>query len=184
MLIPLGFLAAAGGAGATFEHIQTALVTSNVASVTFNNLAQYASSYKHLHLRMTLRDNTNSTANGTLVRLNGDSTANYAYHGIAAGGSSVSSFNATNTTFGLASNIPSAQAPSGIFAVALIDLIDAFNTNKFKTARVLCSHNNSSPNVEVRGWHWRNTAAINSIEVGQSGNSLVPGCRVSLYGVK
>jgi hypothetical protein len=169
----------------TFQLLESVTLTSGQGSIEFTNLAtKYAGEYRHLQLRMLLRDDSNAVANGALVRLNGDTSTNYAYHGLSAGGSSVTSFNVANAAFGLAANIPSAQAPAGIFAVAVLDLFDAFNTSKFKTARVTCAHNLSSPNIELRSWHWRNTAATSTIRVGDSGSNLIAGCRVSLYGIK
>jgi hypothetical protein len=166
-----------------YELIESVFVASNTASITFNNLNQYATEYKHLQIRLTGRSTNNATWEVHQIRFNGDSGANYAVHRLRGDGSmsSSGSANTTHIDFDTVGN----TAPSGVYGTAIVDMLDAF-ANKNKTVRIFWGrHNNSDIAVSLTSGHWRNLSAINSIAITcDGGRSFVAGSRFSLYGIR
>ena len=69
--------------------IETNILGSNAASVTFSSLGQYAGVYQHLQLRITARTNrTGADSDPVILRFNGDTGNNYITYGNASYGSS------------------------------------------------------------------------------------------------
>jgi hypothetical protein len=79
MLIPFGILSAAG-AGGGYELIETQILGSDAASVTFSSLGSYSSVYKHLQLRWTARTTRVATETQIFLRTNSNNSANYSSH--------------------------------------------------------------------------------------------------------
>jgi hypothetical protein len=181
-LIPLGILSSAGGvAFGTYELIESQILGSAAASVTFSGLATYASTYKHLQVRMATR--TDGSIFEGYVRLNGDTGSNYAYHQLVGTGSSVVSGAATSITgFSMFANAVS-TSPANSFGISVFDLLDAYSTTKNTTGRALLGI--GAEFVYLRSGLWLNTAAITSIQflINGSGN-FVTGSRFSLYGIR
>lgn len=192
MPIPIGVLAQAGaGAGVTpgFELLETTLITSDTASVTFSNLNNY-SNYKHLQIRMVTQLTTSGSGSTvyTLLRFNGDSANNYFHHWIqvdngsnTTGGRSSSTANAiyagTNTCiFGTQNN--------NMYAAGFIDIFDFGVSTKYKTIKAMSmADQNSDDEGDFFGGTWMNTAAITSISLIPASLSFRTGSRVSLYGI-
>ena len=166
-----------------YELIESVFVASNTASITFNNLNQYATEYKHLQIRLTGRSTNNATWEVNQIRFNGDSGANYAIHRLRGDGSTSSSAsaNATYMDFDTVGN----TAPSGVYGTAIIDILDSF-ANKNKTARIFWGrHNNSDIAVSLTSGHWRNLNPIDSISITCDGSrSFITGSRFSIYGIR
>ena len=101
MPIPLGILAVAGagaaGGGGAFDLLETTVLGSDTASVTFSNLNTY-SAYKHLQIRLVARSTNASASRSVRIQFNGDTASNYAYHYLLGDGSSVSSDASTSQT--------------------------------------------------------------------------------------
>ena len=194
MPIPLGILAAAGfrpTAGGSYELIETITVGSGgAASVTFSNLNTYSATYQHLQVRaVALFDITNSSLVG---RLNADGGNNYAYHRINGNGSSVFSGGATtksNMVFHYNQDNTSTNEPG----VAVIDLLDPYETGKFKTTRSLAGTSSGSSKNQINLWSslWQSTNAVSSFSLSvatsydgwQAGN-FRQGSRFSIYGIR
>jgi hypothetical protein len=178
MLIPLGFLAASGAGGASFDLLQTSLITSSTASVTFSNLNNYASSYQHLQIRYTA---FNSTAYWFALTFNGDTTAaNYRSHRLTGNGSNVQSGTSTGETDGM--TVFALSGSSTIPGSGVIDILDPFETTKNKTLRAFSGFSN---NVALTSGLWMSTSSATSIEFRtQGGYNMQNGSRISLYGLK
>ncbi len=190
MPIPLGILAAAGFspavAGGSFDLIETVTVGSGGASsVTFSNLNTYASTYQHLQVRWVGR-NTNGEAGGVcVVQLNGDTASDYSWHRLEGNGSSVSSAAGTSTTSMLLGRATTAGDTSNSFGVGVIDVLDAYETGKFKTLRGLSGQVATYNGVLLASGNWRDTAAITSLTLlPNGGTNWVQYSRFSIYGVK
>ena len=188
MPIPLGILAVAGagaGAAGSFDLLETTLISTNTASVTFSNLNNY-SAYKHLQLRVTSRTNVAANVESVNVFFNNDTAANYAEHLIFGDGSSVTSVGGGSTDsptlyVSTANNFTS----SNVFAVAVIDILDFSNSSKNTTSRSFTGYEGSVDRVQLCSTLWNNTAAVTSIKFQpELGGSFVSGSRFSLYGVK
>lgn len=188
----LGFfaVAGAGGAAGSFDLLETQLISTTTASVTFGSLSTYASTYKHLQIRMTVRNDNANDYSECFFRFNSDSGANYSAHLLGGTGSSVysgffgsSSLNQIYTEGVGVGN----SAASNIFGVAVVDILDAFETTKNKTVRIAGGRETGTGErrVTLTSGHWRSTTALSSILIDQMfGSNFMPGSRFSLYGIK
>jgi hypothetical protein len=185
MLIPLGILAASGaGLVPDYELISTTVLGGTAASVTFSNLGDYSSTYKHLQIRATARSSRASTVDGLAVRLNGDSGSNYAQHSLQGNFNSVTSSGATSLTRSVVSIITGASSTANYFGGVVIDLLDPFSSTKNKTLRGFGGM--ASDFIRLDSGLYINTASVTSITLIQTegANNLVAGSRFSLYGIR
>jgi len=166
-----------------YESIQTAAVGSGgQSSITFNSIP---STYKHLQVRLLARNgNTGTEYNGSL-QFNSDTGSNYSYHLLVGSGSGTpSAGSGANQPSILCYQAPGAGSTANIFGVAVIDILDYANTNKFKTVRSLNGYDrNGSGSVFLWSGNWRNTSAINSMTLTLD-NGFVQNSHVALYGIK
>jgi len=173
-----------------YELIQTSILGSATSSVTFSSLATYASTYKHLQIRIAcMFDSTNSNIQ---ARINGDSGANYARHALRAnfGSGSVESAAGTSLTQMLIhynQDNNSTNEP----AASVIDFVDVYAA-KNRTMRAFSgtiSGTNKNQIYVASGLHL-STAALTSITIhagtsfDSSGGNFRTGSRFSLYGIK
>jgi hypothetical protein len=181
----LGIIASSkfGDAG-DFESISTGTVTAgNTSSViTFSSIP---STYTHLQLRMLAR----ATASDTMyVRFNNDSGAtNYDNHRMNGNGSSVGSdarinFSAlfvSSRGYGIAST-------ANIGSAVIMDILDYTNTNKYKVTRTLSGQelNTSNSDIEFTSGSWKNTAAVNRIDISINSSTLAEYTHIALYGIR
>jgi len=181
MLLPLGILASASG-GADYELISTTVLGSAQASVTFDVTA-FASTYKHLQLRIVAQGTTaNDSAD---LYFNNDSGSNYAWHSLYGDGSAVNTDNATNRSAGIPECPALLGSSYGVFSFAVIDILDAFSTSKFKTIRHINGRAVSSGNfIAQDSGLWRSTTATTSIKLQGRSYNINTGSRFSLYGLK
>jgi hypothetical protein len=181
----LGFFATAGagGAGGTYELIETQILTSSAASITFSSLSSFANTYQHLQIRAVARGLGSGVSDYIGIRFNDDTGANYSWHQIFGSGT-VGSGAATSTTAGIVTEIAGSGQTANVFGAGVVDILDAFETTKYKTTRGL----SGNPATAVNLWSssWRNTNAISSItlfEYDGQGNFAI-GSRFSLYGLR
>jgi hypothetical protein len=181
-LIPLGILSSAGGGFGTYELIQTTILGSTTASVTFSGLDAYAAIYKHLQIRYTARADVDSQT--MFATFNGVTGTSYAAHRLFGNGSSVTSdaFTSRANLFvggnGTTSNVANS------FAAGVIDITDFASTTKNTTTRSLAGLVGTASFAMLHSGLFNNTAAVTSISIfGNTGN-LVTGSRFSLYGIR
>jgi hypothetical protein len=188
MPIPLGILAAAGfrpAGGAAFELLESTVLTGSQNSVSFTNLTtKYAATYQHLQLRI-VASHTGSGGNALAMTLNGDSGANYSYHEMVGGGSSVSSSGLASQSSILGVVLLRQNISNTSFGAGVVDILDAFETTKNKTVRSFSGHA-SSPNsiVGLSSGARLNTASVTSITMFMSANDIGANSRFSLYGIR
>jgi hypothetical protein len=178
MLIPFGILSAAGeivDVAGTYELISTTILGGTASSVTFSNLGDYSSTYKHLQLRVA---GNNTTSGAWRFRLNGDTGNNYSYHLLFGNGSSVASVNGTSESSGY---FGFATANANVSAASVMDILDFASTTKNKTTRTLNGDVNF--NVILASSAWYSTDAVTSLTLLANVN-FVTGSRFSLYGIK
>ena len=172
-LFPLGILSAAGAGGeaATFELITSEILGSSQSSVVFD-VSSYASTYKHLQLRLV-------TTQTPFIRFNSDTGSNYAYHRL--GGAPPDAFSGAGTS---QTKIPMDYVGAGgNLGSAVMDILDPFSTTKNKTTRYLGGRT-ASNRVAMESGLWMNTNAITSIGVIANDTNFAAGNRFSLYGVR
>jgi hypothetical protein len=179
MLIPLGILDSAG-APANYELIETQVLGSNVASVTFSSIP---ASYKHLQLRYTAQTNSNQSV--LRGRFNSDTTSsNYSRHYLYGSGSGVGSAASANNGW---LDFGPLEVGTNLFTAGVVDVLDYANTNKNKTIRALAGRRGSSnPFIQLSSGGWFSTSAVTSLTVSEAffGQNLLTGSRFSLYGIK
>jgi hypothetical protein len=170
------------GAGGSYDLLETTLISSNTASVTFSNLNTF-SAYKHLQLRITARAST-SGDNNSFLRFNADTGSNYREHALYGDGSSVFSFADSLGNALYIWSFPQSSSTANIFGGQIIDILDFSSTNKNTTIRALAA-NGASNQIALTSGVWLNTTAVTSLTVltGAS-NNYAPGTRMSLYGIK
>jgi hypothetical protein len=185
----IGFFATAGvrAAAGSFDLLQTQILTSPTASIEFANLnSTYGATYQHLQIRMVYRGSAANDGETVLMRLNGDTGNNYSSHLLRGDGSGSP---ASSAELGLNSmeQLYTAGNNSAGFGVAVIDLLDAFETTKFKTRRLLAASgtNSNFAGIQLGSGSWRNTAATTSITIlPRYGSGWATNSRFSLYGIK
>ena len=169
----------------SFDLLETTVLSSTATSVTFSSLGSY-SDYKHLQLRIVVRESAAFADNDTMtIRFNGDTGNNYAYHRLNGNGSSVSSTGEINfSSIPLGDLVPAGSTTANNFGAAVVDILDFGSSNKNTTIRALYGATNSSESdIMLLSGAWFNTAAVTSITCGIT-NTAIAGSRFSLYGIK
>jgi hypothetical protein len=181
-----------------YELIESVFLASPASSVTFNNLNQYATDYKHLQVRYVARSDRGTFANDIIeLTFNQDSTVeNYKMHVLWGGGSNglqsgVNSLVDGFTPRGIG-DITATVSTAGNFGAGVIDILDAYNS-KNKTTRSLAGFHQSNTavatyaavRIALLSHLWMNTSSITSINIRPGfGTNLVSGSRFSLYGIR
>ena len=178
-----GILAASGaGAAGAYELIQSVVLSSNQASVTFSTID---SNYKHLQVRWVARSDRSGQPRSSLyARLNG--TEGNTFHYIFGNGSSVTSAGASGVFMEITNDYPAATETANAFASGITDISDVQATNKNKTLRTLWGyHASNNRRIALTSNLWINTAAITSVTFYDgTGSNILAGSRFSLYGIK
>jgi len=184
MLIPFGVLSASA-VGSDYELIESQILGSAAASVTFSSLETYSAIYKHLQIRAVAKTGfTGSWADTMNIRLNSDTAANYSAHNLSGDGTSVGAASSTSaTSMGL--TLIAGNATSTIYGPIVIDIADAYSTTKNKTIKSLQGVYSAGFQVRLVSGSWRNTASITTIGMTSANSSnFLTGSRFSLYGIK
>jgi hypothetical protein len=187
MPITLGILAQARQApvaAGSYDLLETVLLSSNAASVTFSSLDTLAAGYKHLQVRMMLRSNAGATVTGAPgIQFNGVGGTSYSSHILAGTGSSVTSSANTSSSHMFSYYSPASSFAASAFAGYVVDILDPFVTTKNTTIRSLGGWGGGE--IRLMSGAFLNTAAITSMTIdNRDGQNWVSGCRFSLYGVK
>jgi hypothetical protein len=183
MLIPLGFLASSGGGAETdFELIETYIISSSTSTVTFSSLGSYSSTYKHLQIRAVAKPATNAN---TYLRINGDTSTNYAWHELFTYDPATSVASGAGASQNHIKAIyADGTGTANSFGAGIIDILDSYSTTKNKTVRIFTGTTDDLF-IGVRSGFWNNTNSITSLTlVTSDGSNLATGSRFSLYGIK
>ena len=185
----LGFFATAGAGGAagSFDLLESQVLTGSQASVTFSNLnSTYGATYQHLQIRATIRTTRASFPEDIFsIRLNSDTGASYAHHVLACNGSSDSSGSDINITRGFVTYVAGATATANLFTGVVLDLLDPFETTKFKTMRYLSGYGAGDRLIGLGSNLWRSTNAVTTITLDSvTAANLAQYSRFSLYGIR
>jgi hypothetical protein len=167
-----------------FELIQSVILTSDTANVTFSSIP--STPYKHLQLRAVMRSTRAAATDSLRMSLNGDSGTNYVSHRLVGNGTTVTSAASTGDNIWDIDAFPGNTDTSGSFGLLIMDILDAFNTNKNTTIRHHATRIGSANQlVRLTSGLWLSTAAITSITLDQNvGPNWLAGSRFSLYGIK
>ncbi len=165
----------------SFESIATTTVgAGGSSSITFSSIP---STYTHLQLRCMAKSSYTSSGivNGGMQFNSDTNGSNYSSHNLYGDGSSASAQGAANY------NGQSWFFPTSVdngWAIAIFDILDYKDTNKYTTVRGLTGvDNNGSGRISFTSSNWRNTAAITSITL-PSEPLWVQYSSFALYGIK
>jgi hypothetical protein len=192
MLIPFGVLSAAGAGGVAgdYELIASEILTASQASITFSNLGDYSSTYKHLQIRFVGRTvRTDLGRESVSLRFNGVSTTSYRNHELIGTGSAVQSAASAGANRCAVASVSTNLDASNIFGLSVIDILDAYSSTKNKTVRSLAGRIGSSAvaapvSILFFSSLFDSTASTTSLELFGDVSNFVAGSRFSLYGIK
>jgi hypothetical protein len=171
----------------SFDLLETTVLGSNTASVTFSSLGSY-SDYKHLQIRAVMRNGTSSNSSLN-IRFNSVSTSSYAGHMLGGDGTSVtsSSIQPDTAIWNNRSPVVALGAPSDIFAPFIMDILDFGSSNKNKTIKALGGNHDGSfgtRTVYLSSGFLNSTSALTSIQLFPAAGTFATNSRFSLYGIK
>jgi hypothetical protein len=173
-----------------YDSIATTTLSTSTATITFSSIP---STYKHLQIRAMMRT-PGTTGIYDYTRFNSDSGSNYSNHSLEGGGSTAISVGAANDSF-LRALAPTnygvyGTGTTGYPAIAVLDILDYADTNKFKTTRSLAGSdsNNGNGGIGLMSGCWRSTSAITSITIlaysAGSASTFNQYSSFALYGIK
>ena len=165
-----------------YEAISTITIgAGGASSITFSSIPQ---TYKHLQIRELSRNTRAALASNNFITFNGDTGANYSWHGIQANGSSVSAVAGSNANLMLSTSV-SNSTTANVFSVAIYDILDYSNTSKYKTLRILDGGDtNGAGFVDLWSGSWRSTSAITSYSMYAQSGDYMQYSSFALYGIK
>ena len=166
----------------SYESISTVTVGSGgTGTITFSSIP---ATYTHLQLRVLVK-NTVNYAWGANVQLNG--ATNYSrYHRLGEDTSSGSGVIAdSGTALGQTFFTYGATAATSIFGVAIVDILDYTNTNKYKTLRALSGWDNNGGGVLfLTSSLYETTSAVSSLVITPTSGNIAQYSSFALYGIK
>jgi hypothetical protein len=179
-LIPLGILSSAGGGFGTYELIQTTILGSTTASVTFSGLAAYADTYKHLQIRAAIRSSRVDTSDPLTVQFN-TLTSGFFSHNIRANDIALVSEYISGSAMRMGI-LPASSATANSYGSLVLDVLDVYSTTKNKTFRSLSG---TSPNfIGLYSGSNSSTGSMTEIKLFPQIASFATGSRFSLYGIR
>ena len=164
-----------------YELISTTVLSSDTADITFDNLGNYSSTYKHLQIRYVARSSRSATDDDMKLNFN-TNTSNYYRHELYGTGSDVASGSNSEAYFRIG-HMTANNSTANAFGAGIIDILDFSSTSKNTTARSL-SGGTDLNRIKLTSGGWFNTAAITSIKLGPANGNFKTGSRISLYGIK
>lgn len=193
-MLLLGVLQAqAAGAGPVvatdYDLLETQVLDATTAEVTFSSLSTYAADYQHLQIRYAARSTRGTFATDSFF-LKINATGFTYWHNLYGDGTSVTSQSGNDPNVPVIGSISASGSPTDAFGVGVIDLLDAFETTKNKTARNLSGQADpaaggfTGSRVWLHSGFLNDTAAISSLSLRAGNGNMVTGSRFSLYGIK
>jgi hypothetical protein len=159
----------------TYTPIATTTLNIDTASYTFSSIP---STYTDLILILAV---SNTTTQTIYARYNSDTANNYSSTYIQGSGTAVNTARQSSTSLaGLGSYYVGMSSTNP--TVVIFNLMNYSNTTTHKTG--IARSSLSSAEVDATVNLWRNTSAINTIQVLNSGGLFKAGSTFTLYGIK
>jgi hypothetical protein len=177
----LGVTASGFFNGSDYELISTTILPSTQSSVVFD-VSSFASTYKHLQVRVVARSNRADLDSPLGMQFNGI-TSGYFWHELQGTGSAVQSQSATSQTSMRLGTPTAASSATNNFGATIIDILDAYSTTKNKTFRSFSGATNLN-RIKLMSGSVASTNSATSITVLDQFGSFIAGSRFSLYGIK
>jgi hypothetical protein len=157
-------------AGSTYTPIATTTLGSSQTNVTFSSFAGYTD------IHLVISSFTASGSSNVAMQFNTDTGNNYSFTRMYDNGSAVGSSRAANVPDNYIGDMGTT------IATVIVDLMSYANTNVNKTC--LVRSNVGGSNVQAWVNLWRNTGAITSIKIyNTGGQSFAAGSMFTLYGL-
>ncbi len=191
MLNNLTALLDSGAAPAVGDYESISTVTVGAGGSSSISFTSIPSTYKHLQIRWACITNRGTYAIDDIkMTFNSDTGANYSHHNLRGNGSTASAGGGANQNY-IYFDVSAGTSVSNFFGVAVTDVLDYANTNKYKTTRALtgCDTNGAVSGefgrVALQSGSWRSTSAITSITIVPfTGTQFNQYSSFALYGVK
>ena len=123
------------GAVGDYESIATVTVGAGGANnITFSSIPQ---TYSHLQVRAMMRSNGAGEIIDSNFQLKYNGITSYSYHNLFGNGSTATSASATGTGAYYIPNLIATNSLANDYTVAIFDVLDYSNTNKYKTTKCL-----------------------------------------------
>lgn len=177
----LGLMGAAGGAGAAYELIASAVGNGSSGSITFLSIP---STYKHLQIRCTVQDTGSSNQLGLRLRINESSDTNYNGNYIQFRDSNQEFIGSSSLATFIDLGVLSAPSNSSYVGAAIIDFVDYASTVKGKAVRSFGGNYTWEPRLMFNSGSYREEAPISSIQLYIASNSFTSNTKFALYGIK
>lgn len=176
----------AGSVENNADHlIAETVLTSTATSVTFDVSSLAAIGYKHLQIRCVAVETAGGGIDSMVMRFNGDSGANYAWHGLQGINSSPGAIAGSLSSTPYIAFMNGDGSANLRFSPIIIDILDFASTNKTKASRSISGAIGAvDKGVTLKSTLWNNTAAITSIALSGASGNLDIGSRFSLYASK
>ena len=161
----------------TYQAIATSTLGSTASSISFSSIS---SAYTDLILVCYIIPASSGASPSINVGASNslDTGTNYSNTSITEGGSPVS-FRRTNYANG-DSGISQTGFNSGVPATSIWHIQNYANTTTYKT---LLARTGNPQEVAASVVLWRNTAAINIVQISQGGSGMSAGSQATLYGI-
>ena len=164
----------------TYDKIATTTLGSAASAITFNSIS---SAYTDLRLVLVF---TQSIASGQAsIQFNSDTGSNYSYTRLAGNGTAASSGRVTGSTEIIINDNYDNGASTTIPTLSSVDIF-SYAGSTFKTVLINSAGDyNGSGTVWDAVGLWRNTAAINRIDISGAGSirTFSIGTTATLYGI-
>jgi hypothetical protein len=173
----------AAGGGTSYESIATVTLGSAASTITFSSIP---STYKHLQIRGIGRAANSVTDENLVIQLNSDTAANYSLHNLYGTGAATGANAGANTNVSYFARVTGASSNASTYGVAVADILDYADTNKYKTIRSLSGHDqNGSGYISLFSGNWRSTSAITTVTIkNDAAANIAAGSTFALYGIK
>jgi hypothetical protein len=172
--------------GEAWVGLGTTTLGSDTATVTFTSTDDGQvgdwSQYMDLVVVWYARSDRASTNNDFIVRFNNDTSSNYPIQLLSGSGAAVNGYTATNT-FAYMGDLPAASSTANQFSAGVATFFDV-NSGKYKSVLAQSAKDaDGSGYVSLFAATWKSQAPITEIDLIASGNNLVAGTHIDLFGV-
>jgi len=159
--------------------------TAGSGGATDFTFSSIPNTYTDLVLEFSVRTDYTSTFDGCLLRINGDTGANYTIRNVRGNGSGATSASGSGVTNLFVGSIPGVNATSSTFQNAAIYFPNyAGSSNKSLSIDSVSENNNTTAYALLAAALWSSTSAINTLKLyPEVGTVFVQYSTAYLYGV-
>ena len=172
-----------GGGGGAMVQVAETILAVDTATITFSSIPGTA---RGLRLVFTGRSTAAVTTDSLLLRLNGDTGANYDSQKLQGNGGTVTSVESLGQTAFTMTALVGASAAANFASHFIIEINDYARTNWYKNITAMCNEKagNGTGFIVLAqfGGGWRSTAAITSLTLSCAAN-LAAGTVATLYSI-